>query len=78
VLSIAKIWGGGGPPDDFGLLLPFPPEDKAFAGGKGMTVSPATAKAFFALITKGKIPKWVAGDLVRHTVQWKAIANGGG
>jgi hypothetical protein len=74
VLSIAKTWGGGGPPDDFGLLLPFPPENKAFAGAKEMQVSPSTARLFFELVAKGKIPKWAAGDLVRHTVQWKAIA----
>jgi hypothetical protein len=74
VMRIGQQWGGSPPPDDFGLLLPFPPERETFTDGKTLPIAKDTAQCFFRLIAAGQLPRWAAGDLVRYTVQWKKLA----
>lgn len=62
--------GGGTPPDDFGQMLPFPPEYQ-MKGAGGLNVSKETADIFFKLVTANELPKWAVADLLRHCKTWQ-------
>lgn len=62
--------GGGTPPDDFGQMLPFPPEQQ-LKHGNSLKVSKQTADIFFKLLAANELPTWAVADLLRYAKSWR-------
>jgi hypothetical protein len=62
--------GGGTPPEDFGQMLPFPPEHQLKNSNK-LQVSKQTAQIFFKLLAANELPTWAVADLLRYCKTWQ-------
>jgi hypothetical protein len=62
--------GGGTPPEDFGQMLPFPPEHQ-MKNGNNLQVSKQTAATFFKLLAANELPTWTVADLLRYAKSWQ-------
>jgi hypothetical protein len=62
--------GGGTPPEDFGQMLPFPPEHQ-LKNSNNLKVSKQTADIFFKLLAANELPTWAVADLLRYCKTWQ-------
>jgi hypothetical protein len=75
-ISIARLTstvirlGGGTPPEDFGQMLPFPPEHQ-LKNSNHLKVSKQTADIFFKLLATNELPTWAVADLLRYCKTWQ-------